>query len=92
MKRWLLALLAVALTAVLPVVFVQMAQPAKAASLVQVTNFGNNPSNLQMYIYVPNNVTANPPILLALHQCTGSGPASTPEPSSPTWPTSTGSS
>jgi acetylxylan esterase len=50
------------------------ASPAKAASLVQVTNFGNNPSNLQMYVYVPNNVKPNPPILLALHQCTGSGP------------------
>jgi poly(hydroxyalkanoate) depolymerase family esterase len=52
----------------------QMTPSATAASLVQVTNFGNNPSGLQMYIYVPNNVTANPPILLALHQCTGSGP------------------
>jgi acetylxylan esterase len=39
-----------------------------------VTNFGSNPSNLQMYVYVPNSVTANPPILVALHQCTGSGP------------------
>jgi acetylxylan esterase len=48
--------------------------PAHAASLVQVTNFGNNPSNLQMYVYVPNSVQAHPPILLALHQCTGSGP------------------
>jgi acetylxylan esterase len=48
--------------------------PAKAASLVQVTNFGNNPSSLQMYIYVPSSVTAHPAILLALHQCTGSGP------------------
>lgn len=47
--------------------------PARAASLVQVTNFGSNPSNLQMYIYVPNNVRPDPPILLALHQCTGSG-------------------
>ncbi|MBV9384237.1 MAG: PHB depolymerase family esterase, partial [Streptosporangiaceae bacterium] len=28
-----------------------------------------------MYIYVPNNATANAPILLALHYCTGSGPA-----------------
>jgi acetylxylan esterase len=48
--------------------------PARAASLVQVTNFGNNPSNNKMYIYVPNNVRANPPILVALHQCTGTGP------------------
>ena len=48
--------------------------PAKAASLVQVTSFGSNPSNNKMYIYVPNNVRANPPILVALHQCTGTGP------------------
>lgn len=47
---------------------------AKAASLVQVTSFGNNPANNKMYIYVPNNVRSNPPILVALHQCTGTGP------------------
>jgi acetylxylan esterase len=47
---------------------------ARAASLVQVTNFGNNPSNNKMYIYVPNNVRPSPPILVALHQCTGTGP------------------
>lgn len=48
--------------------------PAQAAALVQVTNFGNNPGGDQMYVYVPDTVTANPPILVALHQCTGSGP------------------
>jgi acetylxylan esterase len=49
--------------------------PAKAAgSLVQVTNFGNDPSNNLMYIYVPTNVRPDPPILMALHQCTGTGP------------------
>ena len=47
---------------------------AKAASLQQITNFGTNPSNNKMYIYVPNSVKANPPILVALHQCTGTGP------------------
>jgi len=47
---------------------------AAAASLVQVTNFGANPGNNLMYIYVPNSVTPHPAILLALHQCTGSGP------------------
>jgi len=50
------------------------AAAAPAASLTQVTNFGNNPSNLKMYEYVPNNVQAHPPILLALHGCQGSGP------------------
>jgi acetylxylan esterase len=74
MRRWLVAVLA-AVAAALPAVgYLLLAQPAAAASLVQVTNFGNNPSSLQMYVYVPNSVTANPPILVALHQCTGSGP------------------
>jgi poly(hydroxyalkanoate) depolymerase family esterase len=79
MKRWLRTLLATG-TAVLAAagfltasLFLGLTQ-ARAASLVQVTNFGNNPSNLQMYVYVPNDVRPDPPILLALHQCTGSGP------------------
>jgi poly(hydroxyalkanoate) depolymerase family esterase len=50
------------------------ATPAAAASLTQISNFGTNPTGLQMYLYVPNNVKANPPILLALHGCQGSGP------------------
>ncbi|MBV9445997.1 MAG: PHB depolymerase family esterase [Streptosporangiaceae bacterium] len=74
MKRWLGAMLAVGVAALTPVAFFQMAPQAKAASLVQVTNFGNNPSNNKMYIYVPNNVRSNPPILVALHECTGTGP------------------
>ncbi len=52
----------------------QAAPHAAAASLTQVTNFGSNPSNLLMYLYVPNNVKPDPPILLALHGCQGSGP------------------
>jgi acetylxylan esterase len=47
---------------------------AQAASLTQISNFGNNPSGLQMYLYVPNNAKPNPPVLLALHGCQGSGP------------------
>ncbi|MFC5667827.1 PHB depolymerase family esterase [Kitasatospora misakiensis] len=52
----------------------QAAPQAAAASLTQITNFGNNPTGLQMHLYVPNNVKANPAILLALHGCQGSGP------------------
>jgi poly(hydroxyalkanoate) depolymerase family esterase len=48
---------------------------AASAQLVQVTNFGNNPTGLQMWLYVPPNVKPKPPILLALHYCTGTGPA-----------------
>jgi poly(hydroxyalkanoate) depolymerase family esterase len=50
------------------------APQAAAASLTQVTNFGTNPTNLQMYVYIPDSVKANPPVLLALHGCQGSGP------------------
>jgi poly(hydroxyalkanoate) depolymerase family esterase len=48
---------------------------ARAASLVEITNFGTNPSNLRMFVYVPANVAANPPILVAVHYCHGDGPA-----------------
>jgi acetylxylan esterase len=51
------------------------AAPASAATLTEVTNFGTNPSNLQMYLYVPDRLAAPAPILVAVHYCTGSGPA-----------------
>jgi len=46
-----------------------------AATLTEVTNFGPNPGNLRMHIYVPNNVQPNPAIVLAMHPCGGSGPS-----------------
>ncbi|WP_030931140.1 PHB depolymerase family esterase [Streptomyces sp. NRRL S-646] len=46
-----------------------------AATLTEVTDFGTNPSNLQMYLYVPAGVTAHPAVVVAVHYCTGSGPA-----------------
>ncbi|MEU7918856.1 extracellular catalytic domain type 1 short-chain-length polyhydroxyalkanoate depolymerase [Micromonospora zamorensis] len=49
--------------------------PASAATLTQVTNFGTNPTNLQMHLYVPDRVATRPAILLAMHYCTGTGPA-----------------
>src|SRR3954453_14604493 len=50
-------------------------RPAQAASLVEVTGFGTNPSNLRMYLYVPDNVAPRPAGLVAVHYCPGSGPA-----------------
>lgn len=35
-------------------------------ALVQVTNFGSNPSALEMYIDLPDNVTSNAPVILAV--------------------------
>ncbi|MER7891609.1 PHB depolymerase family esterase [Micromonospora sp. NPDC094482] len=49
--------------------------PASAASLTEVTSFGTNPSNLRMYLYVPDRVAPRPGLLVAVHYCTGSGPA-----------------
>ena len=53
------------------------ASPAQAASLTQITNFGSNPTNLAFHLYVPDNIptSTRPAILVAVHYCTGSGPA-----------------
>nr|WP_261994181.1 PHB depolymerase family esterase [Streptomyces sp. t39] len=51
------------------------APPAQAAALTEVTSFGSNPSNLRMHLYVPDTVPARPAVLVAVHYCTGSGPA-----------------
>jgi len=72
--RKLHALLAV-LVAAMTGAWLAVAQPASAASLTQVTNFGANPTNLGMYLYVPDRVAARPGVLVAIHYCTGSGPA-----------------
>ena len=48
--------------------------PASAASLTEVTNFGNNPGGMRMHVYVPDSRPANPAIVVAMHGCGGSGP------------------
>jgi poly(hydroxyalkanoate) depolymerase family esterase len=48
---------------------------AAAATLTRVTNFGNNPTNLNMYVYVPNNVAPQPALLVLVHYCSGSATA-----------------
>ncbi|WP_055556735.1 PHB depolymerase family esterase [Streptomyces sp. NBRC 110028] len=50
------------------------APQATAASLVEVTNFGSNPGNLRMHVYVPDSRPAKPAIVVAMHGCGGSGP------------------
>ncbi|MFI9831518.1 PHB depolymerase family esterase [Streptomyces sp. NPDC051913] len=68
----LVALLAAALLTAPPAA---AEEAAPTATLTEITNFGANPSNLQMYLYVPATVTARPAVLVAVHYCTGSGPA-----------------
>lgn len=60
---------AAARTAAVPVAAVP------AAALTEVTGFGANPSDLQMYVYVPNSVTAHPAVVVAVHWCGGSASA-----------------
>ena len=62
-------------TAVVAGVLLGAPRAARAASLVEVTNFGPNPSNLRMHLYVPDTVAPDPAVLVAVHYCTGSGPA-----------------
>ncbi len=48
-----------------------------AASLQQVSNWGVSglPADVSMYIYVPDRVTTNPPILTLIHYCGGTASA-----------------
>jgi len=48
---------------------------AHAASLQPVTNFGPNPTNVGMYIYIPAKLASPPSIIVAIHYCTGTAQA-----------------
>ncbi len=71
--REILSRLGVAL--LLAVALLGVPTHASAASLVEVTGFGNNPTNLRMHLYVPDNIGTRPAVVVAVHYCTGSGPA-----------------
>ncbi|MGC5013610.1 PHB depolymerase family esterase [Streptosporangium sp. DT93] len=75
MKRRLRAVLAAATLPLLIAGLLLAARPVAAASLTQVTNFGTNPTNLKMYIYVPDRVAAQPALLVLTHYCGGSAGA-----------------
>lgn len=49
-------------------------QPAYAASLTEVTSFGDNPGRMRMHVYVPDTRPTRPAIVVAMHGCGGSGP------------------
>lgn len=48
---------------------------ARRATLTRVDDFGSNPSNTQMYIYVPANLATKPAIVVAIHYCTSTAQA-----------------
>jgi poly(3-hydroxybutyrate) depolymerase len=49
--------------------------PPPASTLREISDFGPNPTGLRMYLYVPRQVRPHPAVLVALHYCSGSGPA-----------------
>jgi poly(hydroxyalkanoate) depolymerase family esterase len=74
-KRIFKALLATVVAVAATASAFALATPAAAAALTRVTSFGTNPSNLNMYVYVPDRVAAKPALLVAIHYCTGSASA-----------------
>jgi acetylxylan esterase len=49
---------------------------AKRAALTQVSDFADsNPTGTEMFIYVPDNVATSPPIIVAIHYCSGTAEA-----------------
>ncbi len=45
---------------------------AFSQNITQVTGFGTNPGNLNMYTYVPPGITGSAPVVVAMHGCTQS--------------------
>ncbi|MDQ3578733.1 MAG: PHB depolymerase family esterase, partial [Actinomycetota bacterium] len=45
-------------------------RPAQAATVQEVTGFGSNPGNLQMFRYVPDELPFGRPLVVAMHGCT----------------------
>jgi poly(hydroxyalkanoate) depolymerase family esterase len=74
MRRTRRALVALAGALLLTIGSAAVSPPASAASLVEVTEFGDNPGGMLMHIYVPDSRPTNPAILVAMHGCGGSGP------------------
>ncbi|AVT38595.1 PHB depolymerase family esterase [Plantactinospora sp. BB1] len=73
-RRVRVTLVALASTALAATAGIMLAPPAQAASLVEVTSFGDNPGGMRMHVYVPDSRPANPAIVVAMHGCGGSGP------------------
>ncbi|AEV87645.1 esterase [Actinoplanes sp. SE50] len=73
--RHLLTAVAAVLAALVATTTLVPASPAAAAALTEVTGFGTNPTGIRMYLYVPDHPAAKPAVLVAVHYCTGSGPA-----------------
>ncbi|GAA4263304.1 extracellular catalytic domain type 1 short-chain-length polyhydroxyalkanoate depolymerase [Dactylosporangium darangshiense] len=72
MQRKLRALLFAAAVPLVVAAVLVSTRPASAAGLTRVSGFGNNPTNLNMYMYVPATVAPKPALLVLVHYCGGS--------------------
>ncbi|KAI7567176.1 alpha/beta-hydrolase [Hortaea werneckii] len=55
---------------------VQSVPLTKRASLTQVQDYGDSTNTgTKMYIYVPDNVASSPPVIVAIHYCSGTAQA-----------------
>ncbi|WP_447006736.1 extracellular catalytic domain type 1 short-chain-length polyhydroxyalkanoate depolymerase [Saccharothrix isguenensis] len=61
---------ALAVLAVVALSAVSTSRPARAATVQEVTGFGSNPGNLQMFRYVPTGLGGGRPVVVAMHGCT----------------------
>ena len=48
---------------------------AAAGQLVEVTNFGANPTDVGMFVYKPAQLASPTPLIIAMHYCTGTAQA-----------------
>jgi acetylxylan esterase len=70
-----LSLTLLGLAAPAPAAAAPAALAPPASTLTEVTGFGANPTNLRMYLYVPQHVRPRPAVVVAIHYCGGTGPA-----------------
>jgi poly(hydroxyalkanoate) depolymerase family esterase len=51
------------------VLSLMMILDARAASLIEIKDFGSNPGHLQLFVYRPDKLPTNAPVLVTLHGC-----------------------
>ncbi|NLD95369.1 MAG: PHB depolymerase family esterase, partial [Fibrobacter sp.] len=60
---------------IISLIFLFVQNPAFAGTYEEVTNFGDNPSTIKMYLYTPDVVAPKPSVLVACHWCHGTAQA-----------------
>lgn len=64
------------LTPLLPLLPTALAQfGGGGGGLQQINSFGDNPSGAKMFVYVPTTLADAPPVVVAIHYCTGTAQA-----------------